>query len=471
MGNTGSGSNLASTKKANDPVNLLEAINHIASDYILTMNFQDMLNLTDPKYCDKISILTAKLIADNLKDLEVEFLLQKMENNKEINKMTKEKILYARKDKLSGLDEPVAYKKKRMCIGIAEFYVKVAHLFAAIVTTVKPNKDYVPKESSSSSSEIKEENAMARARPPPLMNREASNQDDNLMSRLVGGDNPNTPLKEGRRPREEEDGRKKPTDPLSLCSRRLQFLFPGGDIKNLPAELDSVKIDVCAMNKPGDTLKKDLGITELEELYKDVYDYSEGGFTKMSDNMQQKYQADLNNFYRQFTGKNNIPPGITKFSDIPLMDFKRDNEGNESDQCKTDGNYTKTFKKSTTLPNERSLFVDYANHLKNMLQHTTSKQNELLYIIARLFVERIDPKDETKQKIIINPAITEVELQKMIEDTRAIIVDLYLTCDRDFLAGLKLFEKIAEKQIQETSATQLANLESNITTQLNTNTL
>jgi hypothetical protein len=46
-------------------------------------------------------------------------------------------------------------------------------------------------------------------------------------------------------------------------------------------------------------------------------------------------------------------------------------------------------------------------------------------------------------------------------------VDLYLTCDRDFLAGLKLFEKIAEKQIQETSATQLANLESNITAQLN----
>jgi hypothetical protein len=32
----------------------------------------------------------------------------------------------------------VPLKKKRVCIGIAKFYVKIAHVFAAIVMTINP---------------------------------------------------------------------------------------------------------------------------------------------------------------------------------------------------------------------------------------------------------------------------------------------------------------------------------------------
>ena len=39
-------------------------------------------------------------------------------------------------------------RKRRICIGIAKFYIKIAHVFAAIKTTI--NEEFI-KESSSSS--------------------------------------------------------------------------------------------------------------------------------------------------------------------------------------------------------------------------------------------------------------------------------------------------------------------------------
>ena len=50
------------------------------------------------------------------------------------------------KDQLDSLDvsndAKKNIKKKRVCIGIAKFYVKIAHIFAAIVTTINPVYTY-----------------------------------------------------------------------------------------------------------------------------------------------------------------------------------------------------------------------------------------------------------------------------------------------------------------------------------------
>jgi hypothetical protein len=50
------------------------------------------------------------------------------------------------KDELEGLDisndVQKSIKKKRICIGIAKFYVKIAHIFAAIVMTINPVYTY-----------------------------------------------------------------------------------------------------------------------------------------------------------------------------------------------------------------------------------------------------------------------------------------------------------------------------------------
>lgn len=45
-------------------------IDRIASKYILSQNFNDMNKLSEKGYCDKIVVLTSKIIKDNLTPLE-----------------------------------------------------------------------------------------------------------------------------------------------------------------------------------------------------------------------------------------------------------------------------------------------------------------------------------------------------------------------------------------------------------------
>ncbi len=59
MGNTQS----AKTSKKKS---LEEIVDYIASNYILTQNFKDMENLANMSYCNKLVILTSKIIEKNI---------------------------------------------------------------------------------------------------------------------------------------------------------------------------------------------------------------------------------------------------------------------------------------------------------------------------------------------------------------------------------------------------------------------
>ena len=59
-----------------------------------------------------------------------------------INKMAEKNVVYLDKNDLDRLDISSSVRKKRMCIGIAKFYVKIAHLFAAIAMTINPRYTY-----------------------------------------------------------------------------------------------------------------------------------------------------------------------------------------------------------------------------------------------------------------------------------------------------------------------------------------
>ena len=70
---------------------------------------------------------------------------------------------------------------------------------------------------------------------------------------------------------------------------------------------------------------------------------------------------------------------------------------------------------------------------------------------------------QTKKKIIrINPELSEDLLQEVIVETRAIIINLYLTCETDFSNGIKLYEAIVGKKIIETSKNQIKTTEDNM---------
>jgi len=104
------------------------------------------------------------------------------------------------------------------------------------------------------------------------------------------------------------------------------------------------------------------------------------------------------------------------------------------------------------------LFKEYADHINKMMETTEQNQNKLLTQVDRLFVFNVNPITNARE-VTIMPNLTDIELQKIVEDTRKIIIDLYIKCETDFLTGLEIFEAIVEKQIMDTSQVQMQELQ------------
>ena len=131
MGNSFSANN--STNSASKEFsNFYQVIDTIASYYILTMDFQSLTKLSEKEYCDKLVIITSDIIKNYFNDLEITYLAQRIEKGEEVNKLAKENEIFVNRDELESLDIKndiqKSIKKKRICIGIAKFYVKIAHI-------------------------------------------------------------------------------------------------------------------------------------------------------------------------------------------------------------------------------------------------------------------------------------------------------------------------------------------------------
>ena len=330
---------------------LPQVVDYIATNYILTQDFKDLERLSDPKYCDKLVVLTSKVISQKLNSMEVEYLSQRMLKGVEKNIMTKGKVIYLNRDQLPKLDIKNTTAKRRRCIGIAKFYVKVAHLFAAIVSTINPVYSYINEEG------IKEKVGLLNKKKIPK----------NVETKLTK---------------------------VGLCNKRINALINHQDFDNLQDDTIKISPNFCSINKRSNnetkTLKDEPGIPELEHLYYDIYDFDQGGFKKMSDEMKKKYNEDVKRFYKEFTGLDNVPEDIQKFSHIKLREFHKSNG------CEKNGVYTKNFTGSL----KDKLFKLYAEKTKTMIENANSSQDKLLEILDELFAFSFD-NIEGKKRIII----------------------------------------------------------------------
>ena len=115
-------------------------------------------------------------------------------------------------------------------------------------------------------------------------------------------------------------------------------------------------------NKDGTqkSLANEPGIQELMRLYlDDKYDYSNGTFTGMSEETEKQFRKDLKLFYTAFTGSEEMPDTIKKFSDIKLRDYSK-KPGCQPPSSVLKGKYT--------LSKKDELYVKYAENIKKMIQ-------------------------------------------------------------------------------------------------------
>jgi hypothetical protein len=410
MGNSNS-----SQKPQNEFNNFYNIVDYIATYYILTMDFKSLSKLAEKEYCNKLVVLTSDIIKRYFNDMEITFLSQRIKNGVEINEMNKDTLIFFNKEDIDNLDVSndlqKSIKKKRVCIGIAKFYVKIAHIFAAIVTTINPIYKYKDLNGETKFAGLLEKDTIPK------------NVDKKLYK-------------------------------LNICDNRIRELKNGIIDNELDPSKKIIKPNLCEinLNKEGETksLADEPGIDELMDLYlDDEYDYSTGKFTGMSESTKGQFMNDLKTFYTAFTGNNTMPPEITKFSDIKLKTYKNKSQCNGSEP---------SFKNVYEINKNDKLLVDYAKNIQKMIDNAINNQSKLLDIINELFTGINDPFTH-KTKIRINPKLTEKSLQKVTENARKYIIELYVNCELDFVNGLKLYEAIVEKKIIETTTLQINLLE------------
>lgn len=408
MGNINSSSNKSESKFDN----FYNIIDDIATYYILTMDFKSLSKLSEKAYCDKLVILTSDIIDRYFNDTEVTFLAQRIKAGVEINDLKTEKIKFINKDSLENLDvsndQQKSIRKKRVCIGIAKFYVKIAHIFAAIVMTINPVYIYKDATGQTIKTTLLEKDTIPR-------------------------------------------GVKRELYKINICDNRIKSLKKGEGIDEQTGNV-TIQPSVCDINMENGiqkTLADEPGIPELMRLYiDDNYDYSNGTFTGMSKETEKQFRKDLKLFYTAFTGNEDMPESIQKFSDIKLRDYT------QKPGCQPPNYF---LKEKYTLNKKDDLFVKYGSNIKQMIQTASDNQYKLLEVINDLFTYVNDPYSK-KRVIRVNPKLTDDSLQKAVEKTRRFIVDLYVKCETDYVNGVKLFEAIVESKIVETTQKQIENL-------------
>ena len=381
-----------------DSNSLFDRVDSIATNYILTMDFKSLKKLNEKQYCDKLVLMTSDIFKKKMTSKEVKYLLNRTQYGSDVNpdylnQMKKEKFYFYmnehnkfdKQDVTLNDNEMEETEKVRVCMGIAKFYIIIAHLFASIVKTINPVYSYVD----SDGNDI-EVDFFNKDRIPP---------------------NVKTKVKR-----------------ISLCDNRLKALKENIQIDNnneIYFETNNCNIDV-----EEETLNNEPGIYEFQNLYMDDnYDYLTGNFTSRSDTAQKLFNTDLKSFYTHFTGIEEVPDSIKTFSDIKLSQFNKGTpcEGNDEKIYETTGN--------------SKAFQEYATNLREMMQSTTESQQELLKILNLIFIE-IEEEQSDEVRFKLSPELNDDNLLELVKIARKHIMNLYQNCEKNYLNGIQIYKTI-----------------------------
>ena len=523
---------LGSTKKEEPKeneslyMNTLEGnLDQIASDYILRQNFQDMKNLMEKDKCDELIILTTELVSKYFRGMDVTFLKDRFSDNavEESNS-----VKFIRKKTMDQELKKESDEQLSLCVGIAKFYVQIAHLFAAITMTVNPKYTYTV--GATSMTQVSSIQQLAPGITSTVPYKEYRTfQEQNIPGASAAGNSRTVGWRDKNKiPKDSEVT----TSFHGICDNRIQILKNNNEYPlDKKDAIVTINPNICDI-RPVQNLYQEPGIPELESLYRDKYDLATGRFTGMTDAMKKKYQEDLKLFYTAFTGEQIMPDSVTKFQDIPIMQYQDrvgclkksaqfefgyvfqggnvrmgDNgevmffgkDGTDNGEVLSEAQgFTipfkvvrmsgvgkpgykitlwgarekqmngKYFEPSVTFTNgfsgmyrnpqrgslQDKLFLKYAEKLRNMINTTKKNKETLLRILEEIF-EKTKDGPNAIPVVKVSKSLNNEKLKTITNTTRETIVSMYLSCERDFVDLLSVFDAIIDRQIlAEAQSTQ-----------------
>jgi hypothetical protein len=364
-----------------------------------------------------------------------------------------------------------------MCTEIAKYYVKIAHLFAAIITTLNPVFSW---RSSASSSR-----AILSPYIPPVPHGQTGADVEQGAEAVEGIEAVEKTTLENKH-YISEMAKDVKIENLNFCNSRIADLMDMDELTDLlndesimntmsgeqPVSEIKIKTKLCSSNLNNSssvgmgtgtgtgtgtrnvkTVYDLPGFAELSRLYNDKYNASKGRFDKMSAKSRDEKKRNIDLLYTLFTGNPNPPKDIRSFRDIPLHSFS-----DTADCSSPDSMLNKTYVGNT----KDKLFVDYVEQVKKMIYDSNMIRNSLLEIIDSIFITNTSSESGDKMKYIIDPNLTYEELNNLIDETRKIILKLYVNCEKNFIHTLKILQGIIEAQMFETGQRQIRELEKSI---------
>ena len=421
-------------------------LDHIATEYILTQNYKDLENLHDKQYCNKLVILTSKIIKKYLNNKQITWLENRINNGISSDQLVKEDLIFFKEDDQNNQDTNInPLRKQRMCIGIAKFYVKIGHLFAAITKTINPQYSYIDELGAKQTFDLKDKNKI---------NKDFSYSQSNLCSKRIES----LFVKQ-----DKENG-------ITIQNKSCNLYLKGGNVGPTKQEINTNEKKTFINDKDKEiidelksqikdeyksNLYEEIGIPELEKLYWDDYDLKTGKYIGMLPETKKIYLDDVRKFYKQFTGNENVPENIKTFSDIPLQQFNKQKLCLDPEKDKEQYNnltidekkFNENWKKIHG-PSSSENFKNYASHVADMMRNAKEKEEKLKDILGNIFVYW--KNGENDEVLTIHPELNNESLNKQINLARNIIVELYINCEKDLHKGLALFESIVSQKIFET---------------------
>ena len=405
-------------KNKNDMTNtssLIEYIDMVATNYILTQSMMDMMRFTDKEYYDNMIVLTSYIMKNQLSSLDVGILKERVLNgiNHNNNNNTENNSVYfANTNELKEITLNNERKKEKALLIISKFYVKIMTVFSAITAIIDPQYVYEDENGEKQYFFLKDYDSYIKL--DTKTKHLKINQLDN---------------------------------PISFIKKRLAILKNKMSPANNESE-DYILLNpgekFCQKDENNKSLTDEIGIKELDALYYDMYDYEENKWTKRSDFMQKKYDEDLVLFYQIFTGNKEKPDTINSFSDIESLDF------HNLKRC-----INKDFFEDLLISNKDHLFIKYMEKVEMIQSITKTYKKKLLYIMKQIFVSSNENKETY---FMISPTLTMEMLLSYQDEVKKNINSIYTNCERLFIEALLLYEKMYENQHGELTENQIQSI-------------
>ena len=424
-------------------------------------------SLSDSGKCEKLIIITSEVL-NRLPFRLISYMDRRhklfSERYEMFNAMDRALLVNTNPEilKESKLDEPNDFRKRQMCVGLARFYVQIGNLFNAIMSTMRPYNYENTRRTGPDNFYDMLTFSLLEGR--TMSSNDKLRYETSNMSGFA---------------KKQADMKKKLGGILKL-GEIVQDLTPGEGICNLQRDIEQNKITPMTItgSSATETKIKPSIFAMLEELYYDIFHQSSSvnpkspQFIAMTAVMKEKiYRNDVRELYRIVTGGKEPGPEIETFTDVAK--YVNDNEEIKN-WCNQPQNKNLKIKVTDDLRRD-SGFVEYIQHIRDMMAYTSKQRKGIVGLLDRVFVTMKKGDDEMrhieeswyqtgvrrfegferddeyareffklnlKYDFFINPNLTDADLQLIINDARTRIVRLYADSYQRFLKGFQILQKI-----------------------------